>query len=53
MVTRAVPPAIDAGVVAVLPRTAERFVERPRRAIVEGVHARLRSAAARIDSTIL
>ena len=43
----------DPRVLAILTEDGERLVERPGRAIVEGVHARLRSAAARIDSMIL
>jgi len=40
-------------VLAVFTEHGEGLVDHPRRAIVEGVHARLRWAAARIDSTIL
>ena len=43
----------DPSVLAVFPQDRERLVDRSRRAIVEAVHARLRSAAVRIDSRIL
>ena len=43
----------DARVFAVLAEDGEGFIERPRHAILEGVHGRLRWAAARIDSMIL
>ena len=41
------------GLVPMLTQDGERFVERPRRRVLEGVHARLRWAAVRIDSMIL
>jgi hypothetical protein len=43
----------DPRVLAMLTKDSEGFIEPSRGAILEGVHARLRSAAARIDSTIL
>ena len=46
-------PRDDARVVSALLKDREDFVERPRRAILEGVHERAIRAAAWIDSTIL